>query len=407
MQSSRPIETDIVLLGAGHAHVEVLRRFAMRPEPGVRLTLIGREPETPYSGMLPGLIRSEYTHQQAHIDLAPLAAMAQARLILAEATAFDPEGRTVTDPRPARYSVRSAVDRRRRHPRRARRRRHRGQTDRRVPRPAAPAGGGPARRRPHRRRRRRPGRRRTGAGAGRPVRRTVAAGAGLRHPRTDRRRPGRRAAGGAAGAGGCRRRTGLRRHRHRHWTRGRLLLSDGSYIEVATALWATGVEGPAFLAASGVACDRAGCIRVTRDLRSVSHPHIFAAGDCAALEGDPRPKAGVWAVRAGAPLADNLRRAATGRALEAVEAAARRTGHPGPGARPRGRLAQRHRAAGPQGLVAEGPHRPALDAHVHRHADGSRSRRADALRRLRRQGRRRGAGRRARHPAAHRRRRTC
>ena len=85
MQSSQPVETDIVLLGAGHAHVEVLHRFAMRPEPGVRLTLIGREPETPYTGMLPGLIRSEYTHQEAHIDLAPLAAMAGARLILAEA----------------------------------------------------------------------------------------------------------------------------------------------------------------------------------------------------------------------------------------------------------------------------------------------------------------------------------
>src|SRR3978361_776759 len=98
MQPSRPIDTDIVLLGAGHAHVEVLRRFAVHPEPGVRLTLIGREPETPYTGMLPGLIRSDYTHHEAHIDLAPLAAMAKARLILAEATALDPEGRTVTIP---------------------------------------------------------------------------------------------------------------------------------------------------------------------------------------------------------------------------------------------------------------------------------------------------------------------
>src|SRR6202140_3211910 len=98
MQTSGPVETDIVLLGAGHAHVEVLRRFAMRPEPGVRLTLIGREPETPYSGMLPGLIRGDYTHQEAHIDLAPLAALANARLVLAEATAFDPNEQTVTVP---------------------------------------------------------------------------------------------------------------------------------------------------------------------------------------------------------------------------------------------------------------------------------------------------------------------
>src|SRR5919199_2559675 len=95
MQSRAPIETDILLLGAGHAHVEVLRRFAMRPEPGVRLTLIGREPETPYSGMLPGLIRGDYTHDQVHIDLAPLATMANARLILAEAIGFDPDARTI------------------------------------------------------------------------------------------------------------------------------------------------------------------------------------------------------------------------------------------------------------------------------------------------------------------------
>src|ERR1700760_1924936 len=95
MQSSRPIQTDIVLLGAGHAHLEVLRRFAMRPEPGVRITLIGREPETPYTGMLPGLIRGDYTFEQAHIDLAPLAASAGARLLLAEATEIDLAARTL------------------------------------------------------------------------------------------------------------------------------------------------------------------------------------------------------------------------------------------------------------------------------------------------------------------------
>src|SRR6185503_6354312 len=82
----------------GHAHVEVLRRFALRPEPGVRLTLIGREPETPYSGMLPGVIRGDYAARQAHIDLAPLAANAGARLILGEATAIRLDARTVAVP---------------------------------------------------------------------------------------------------------------------------------------------------------------------------------------------------------------------------------------------------------------------------------------------------------------------
>src|SRR5215472_42031 len=89
MQPRAAITADLVLLGAGLAHLEVLHRFATRPEPGLRLTLISREPEVPCVDMLPGLIRGDYTFEQAHIDLAPLAASAGARLILAEATARD------------------------------------------------------------------------------------------------------------------------------------------------------------------------------------------------------------------------------------------------------------------------------------------------------------------------------
>lgn len=43
-----PILRDVVLLGGGHPHVEVLRQFGMRPLPGVRLTLIAASVETPY-----------------------------------------------------------------------------------------------------------------------------------------------------------------------------------------------------------------------------------------------------------------------------------------------------------------------------------------------------------------------
>src|SRR5690242_6904952 len=95
MRPTTPIRTDIVLLGAGHAHVEVLRRFARSPAPGVRLTLIAREPHTPYSGMLPGLIRGDYGFDAAHIDTAPLAAAAGARLVMAEATGLDLAARSV------------------------------------------------------------------------------------------------------------------------------------------------------------------------------------------------------------------------------------------------------------------------------------------------------------------------
>jgi selenide, water dikinase len=314
MLSSRPIETDIVLLGAGHAHLEVLRRFAIRPEPGVRLTLIAREPETPFFGMLPGLIRSEYTHHEAHIDLAPLAALAKARLIIAEAASFDPNASTVTIagrpdipfdllsldvggvppvPNDAGIPVKPSgrfLD-------------HLHRLESELPEGAriAVVGGGPS-----------------GvelalalaarfAGALRLV--LISATA---DPIAPAPAAARRAVREALVDAGVELICGVTATT---LDAGRLLLSDGSYIEVETALWTTGIEGPALLAASGLSCDRSGCVRVTRSLRSISHRHVFAAGDCATLDGDPRPKSGAWAERAGPPLADNLRRAATGRAL--------------------------------------------------------------------------------------------
>ena len=314
MQLRVPITTDLVLLGAGHAHVEVLRRFAMRPEPGVRLTLIGREPETPYTGMLPGLIRGDYTFEEAHIDLAPLAAGAGARLILAEATDIDLAARRVAvTGRPAVPFDLLSID-------------VGGE-------PSMPAGSGVAVK-----------------PIGQFLARLAALEAALQ--------PGARIAVAGGGAGGTELALALaQRYGERArivlvcetaellasapsyarstaraavvdagvelvcgvkagaWSDGRLALSDGSFLEAATVLWATGVVGPTFLAASGLACDAAGCVRVDATLRSISHGDVFAAGDCATVVDNARPKAGVWAVRAGAPLADNLRRAARGQAL--------------------------------------------------------------------------------------------
>ncbi len=304
-----PITTDILLLGAGHAHVEILRRFALSPEPGTRLTLIGREPETPYSGMLPGLLRGDYATRQAHIDLAPLAAAAKARLILGEATSIQLNTRTVTVP---------------------------GRPD--IPfdllslnvggEPAIPPDGGIA---------------------VKPIGRFLAqlhsleatlrdhahiaiAGGGpagvelalsLAHrfrarfrltlisdspePLSDAPEKARQIAIAALTEAGV---DILRGTMAGSFQDGRLALSNGSFLAADACLRATGVEGPAFLALSGLACDARGCVQVDKALRSISDPVVFAAGDCASIQGSPRPKAGVWAVRAGRHLEKNLRLAA-------------------------------------------------------------------------------------------------
>ena len=92
---SYPVLKDVVLVGAGHSHVTVLRMFGMKPIPGVRLTLITREVHTPYSGMLPGLIAGHFGFDDAHIDTGPLARFAGARLYQDEAVELDLAGRRV------------------------------------------------------------------------------------------------------------------------------------------------------------------------------------------------------------------------------------------------------------------------------------------------------------------------
>lgn len=72
---------DLVLIGGGHSHVLFIRMWAMQPMPGVRLTLVSEKVDTPYSGMLPGLIAGHYSADDVHIDLARLCAWAKVRFI--------------------------------------------------------------------------------------------------------------------------------------------------------------------------------------------------------------------------------------------------------------------------------------------------------------------------------------
>ncbi|MEJ7760622.1 MAG: FAD-dependent oxidoreductase [Gemmatimonadaceae bacterium] len=96
-----------------------------------------------------------------------------------------------------------------------------------------------------------------------------------------------------------------------------LRLVDGARIPFDHLVWATGVAPPAWLASSGISLDERGFVLVDATLRSVSHERIFAAGDVAGMSNCALPKAGVYAVRQGPVLADNLRRALAGKPLAA------------------------------------------------------------------------------------------
>lgn len=85
----------LVLIGGGHTHALVLHALAQKPVRDARVTLINPGPRAPYSGMLPGFVAGHYTRSEFEIDLAPLARAAGAELIVARATSLDPTARQI------------------------------------------------------------------------------------------------------------------------------------------------------------------------------------------------------------------------------------------------------------------------------------------------------------------------
>lgn len=322
---------ELVLVGGGHAHVQVIRRFAMEPPPGVRMTVVLDRPEAVYSGMVPGFVAGDYAARELAIDVLPLARRARARVVLAAATGVDPKRKTVAlDGRPALpYDVASLdvgstvrglelpgvrehalatrpihgfVERLEAALEQARARR--GDGGLRV----VVVGGGAAgvevaftlsaRLRAQR------------VEAGFTL---VADSEGLL-PGASRRLA--RAATREASQRGIRLRVGVRVARVEP---GRVCFTNESDAEPADlVLWATGAAPLPLLACVDAPKDAAGFLRVRDTFQVLGADDLFAAGDCAALDGYAWvPKAGVYAVRAGPLLDANLRARLVGGALRA------------------------------------------------------------------------------------------
>ena len=332
MIPSSPIETDIVLVGGGHAHVEVVRRFGMRPEPGVRLTLISAPVDTPYSGMLPGFLAGHYGFDDCTVDLRRLCRFANARLIVDRAAGLDREGQRVqlAGRPPVPYDLLS-IDI--------------GSTpdtgnidgaEHAIPLKPVPAF-----------------LERWSAveelalardGAVRIV--VIGAGAGgveaamalqyrlgarleqidnkgkypAEYPRftilseTAEIMPDHAAAVRRRMTAALRRKgIGIEAgERAVAVEPDRVLCISGRAFEHDAAILVTPGSAAPWLRETGLATDARGFLRVGSSLQSVTDERIFAAGDCAAFDRASLPKSGVYAVRQGPVLADNLRRAARG-----------------------------------------------------------------------------------------------
>ena len=107
-KNDSPILKEVVLIGGGHSHVHIIKMFGMEPVPGVRVTLISRDFETPYSGMLPGYVSGFYTKEECHIDLVRLCAFSSTRLIHSEANGIDTNKKLIyfkNNRPPIRYDI--------------------------------------------------------------------------------------------------------------------------------------------------------------------------------------------------------------------------------------------------------------------------------------------------------------
>jgi pyridine nucleotide-disulfide oxidoreductase family protein len=329
----------LILLGAGHAHVHVLAQLAQNRPADLDITIVSPYPYQTYSGMTPGLVAGHYSEEDCQIPLEPLAKAAGAKWVQARCTGIDAAEQRVrlspTAKSPSQsdilppdlpYNLLSidtgaVIDR------------ERLEAD--MPgasahalivrpievfatlwpkvlelahsQPVSIAV--------------------IGAGAA-GIELLFAAEQCLRLQGVSGARFTLITGGGEAAANyspGVRRRV-LRQLKRRGITvlretcagleKGRVLLGSGAQLACDVPLLAIGTHAPAWLQGSGLALSEAGHVLVNAFQQSSSHPNVFAAGDVSTREDKPHPKSGVYAVRAGPPLAMNLLAQHEGQALK-------------------------------------------------------------------------------------------
>ncbi len=318
----------LVLVGGGHTHVQVMRALAERPEPGLRATLVTDRLLTPYSGMLPGHVAGIYSFADMHIDLGRLARVTDTALVDSPAVAIDRSVKTVQLANggalpydtlslnigitPDLSGIAGAEE-------------HGlavkpissflGRLEALLARAAAPdgprsvvvVGGGAA------------GvelalalkaRLRTIAAADRPFWIGLAAANGVVATLNPRSRRLVRAA--------------LERHRISVLDGFRAIevnadgvrAADGRFVKADAVLISTAARASSWLAAAGLPVSADGSVLTTAAMHAVDDESVFAVGDCGVVADDPRAKAGVFAVRQGPALTENIRRRLRGEPLQ-------------------------------------------------------------------------------------------
>lgn len=312
------LEHDLILVGGGHTHALLIHQLAMNPLPGVRITLVSESTLTPYSGMLPGLVAGHYQADEVQIDLNRLCRWAGIRFIQGRVTGLNAPGRTLA----VQHQPDLAYDK-----------------------VSFDTGSTPDLSLP--------GARSFAVGV-KPVSRfhakwqqlldthepqntdvtkhwgVVGAGAGgielvlaMAHrlgPDNNIQLhliyPGDSILSGYPARSIQAARQALDRYQiscHSNFKvsavkKDGLVAANGNTLSLDQTVWCTRAAGPEFLSNSGIDITSNGFISVNRFLQSTSHPDIFAAGDVADMVFDPRPKAGVYAVRQAPFLYENLKR---------------------------------------------------------------------------------------------------